>query len=132
MSLADLDAYFRAALADQPGLRATRAGTREELTGRREWVEGLFVAQARSRHLDRLARELQATGEGFYTIGSAGHESNAVLGLLTRPTDPALLHYRSGGFMAAWASWRDTAAALRGRLADTELRLAEVIDRLPR
>jgi len=38
----------------------------------------------------------------------------------------------SGGFMAAWASWRDTAAALRGRLADTELRLAEVIDRLPR
>ncbi len=103
MSLADLDAYFRAALADQPGLRATRAETCEELTGRREWVEGLFVAQARSRHLDRLARELQATGEGFYTIGSAGHESNAVLGLLTRPTDPALLHYRSGGFYCARA-----------------------------
>src|SRR6185295_11721758 len=38
---------------------------------------------------------------GFYTIGSSGHEANAVLGFLTRTTDPAFLHYRSGAFMMA-------------------------------
>ena len=42
-----------------------------------------------------------STRGGFYTIGSAGHESNAAVGLLSRTTDPALLHYRSGGFYAA-------------------------------
>lgn len=62
-----------------------------------------FDAAATSRHLDVVARELQARGEGFYTIGSAGHESNALVALATRPTDPALLHYRSGGFYAARA-----------------------------
>ena len=63
----------------------------------------LFDAQLQSRHLDLAARRLQAQGEGFYTIGSAGHEANAALGLLTRVDDPALLHYRSGGFYAARA-----------------------------
>ena len=64
----------------------------------------LFDAQLQSRHLDLAARWLQAQGEGFYTIGSAGHEANAALGLLTRVDDPALLHYRSGGFYAARAA----------------------------
>ena len=64
----------------------------------------LFRAQAQSRHLDFAARWLEARGDGFYTIGSAGHESNAALGLLSAPTDPALLHYRSGGFYAARAA----------------------------
>ena len=45
-----------------------------------------------------------AAGEGFYTIGSAGHESNAAVALALRPTDPALLHYRSGGFYCARAA----------------------------
>ena len=63
----------------------------------------LFDAQLQSRHLDLAARRLQAQGEGFYTIGSAGHEANAAIGLLTRVDDPALLHYRSGGFYAARA-----------------------------
>ena len=40
---------------------------------------------------------------GFYTIGSAGHESNAYVALALRPTDPALLHYRSGAFYLARA-----------------------------
>ena len=62
-----------------------------------------FDAAAGSRHLDVVARELQSRGEGFYTIGSAGHESNALVALAARPTDPALLHYRSGGFYAARA-----------------------------
>ncbi len=66
-------------------------------------LEPLFLAQAESRHLDLAARWLQQQGVGYYTIGSAGHESNAALGLLSRTTDPALLHYRSGGFFTARA-----------------------------
>jgi 2-oxoisovalerate dehydrogenase E1 component len=61
----------------------------------------LFEAQAASRWLDVAARRMRALGEGFYTIGSAGHEANAAVALATRPTDPALLHYRSGGFYLA-------------------------------
>ncbi len=64
----------------------------------------LLEAQAQARHLDFAARWLQSKGQGFYTIGSAGHESNAIVGMATRPTDPALLHYRSGGFFAARAA----------------------------
>lgn len=58
----------------------------------------LFESQAASRHLDLAARALRARGHGFYTIGSSGHESNAAVAAALRPTDPALLHYRSGGF----------------------------------
>jgi hypothetical protein len=50
-----------------------------------------------------VARELQRAGRGFYTISSAGHESNALVAMALRPTDPALLHYRSGGFYFARA-----------------------------
>jgi 2-oxoisovalerate dehydrogenase E1 component len=60
-------------------------------------------AQIQSRHLDFALRWLQSKQEGFYTIGSSGHESNAAVALALRPTDPALLHYRSGGFYAARA-----------------------------
>ena len=67
-------------------------------------LERLFDAQVQSRHLDFAARWLQKQGKGYYTIGSAGHESNAAVGLLSRSTDPALLHYRSGGFYAARAA----------------------------
>ncbi|MGN6129300.1 MAG: thiamine pyrophosphate-dependent enzyme, partial [Nocardioidaceae bacterium] len=62
-----------------------------------------FEAQMESRHLDFALRSLQRRGEGFYTIGSSGHESNAAVALALRPSDPALLHYRSGGFYAARA-----------------------------
>src|SRR5262245_30303957 len=48
--------------------------------------------------LDLAARWLRARGKGFYTIGSAGHEGNAAVAAALRPTDPALLHYRSGAF----------------------------------
>ena len=67
-------------------------------------MRALLTAQAQSRHLDFAARWLQSKGRGYYTIGSAGHESNAALGLVSRVTDPALLHYRSGGFYAARAA----------------------------
>ena len=62
-----------------------------------------FEDQVASRQLDVAARELKKTNRSFYTIGSAGHENNAVVGGLTRPTDPAFLHYRSGGFVMARA-----------------------------
>ena len=58
----------------------------------------LFDSQLGSRHLDLAARYLQAQGKGFYTIGSSGHEGNAAVAAALRPTDPALLHYRSGAF----------------------------------
>jgi 2-oxoisovalerate dehydrogenase E1 component len=57
-----------------------------------------------SRAIDHAARWLQAERLGFYTIGSAGHESNALVALASRPSDPALLHYRSGGFYLARAA----------------------------
>ena len=60
-------------------------------------------AQIESRAIDHAARWLQAQKLGFYTIGSAGHESNALVALALKPTDPALLHYRSGGFYLARA-----------------------------
>jgi 2-oxoisovalerate dehydrogenase E1 component len=58
----------------------------------------VFAAQAGSRHVDLTARRLGGEGVGFYSIGSAGHESNAWVAAALRPTDPALLHYRSGAF----------------------------------
>jgi 2-oxoisovalerate dehydrogenase E1 component len=58
----------------------------------------LFDAQLGSRHLDLAARRLRAEGRGFYTIGSSGHEGNVAVAAALRPTDPALLHYRSGAF----------------------------------
>lgn len=58
----------------------------------------LFDSQLRSRHLDLAARWLQGKGVGYYTIGSSGHEGNAAVAAALRHTDPALLHYRSGGF----------------------------------
>jgi 2-oxoisovalerate dehydrogenase E1 component len=61
----------------------------------------LFEDQLTSRQLDVAARELKKTNRSFYTIGSAGHENNAVLGAQLRITDPAFLHYRSGAFVMA-------------------------------
>ena len=59
----------------------------------------LFESQLMSRHLDLQARRLQVRGEGFYTIGSAGHEGNAGIARVLRPTDPAFLHYRDAAFL---------------------------------
>ncbi len=59
---------------------------------------GLFESQVLSRQLDLHSRRMQARGESFYTIGSAGHEGNAAVAAALRVTDPAFLHYRSGAF----------------------------------
>ena len=96
-----LDSYFRDSLtADLSDSVAAIAAPESDKSA---WWWGLFEAQATSRHLDFVARELQQEGRGFYTIGSAGHESNAMVAMAARPSDPALLHYRSGGFYVARA-----------------------------
>ncbi len=96
-----VDAYFSRAVADW---RAAEPPGASEPHPTEELLRALFAAQVRSRHVDFAARWLQAQGQGYYTIGSAGHESNAALGLTTRVDDPALLHYRSGGFYLARAT----------------------------
>ncbi len=63
----------------------------------------LFGDQALSREVDLAARSLKRSGEAFYTISSAGHEQNVVLGALLRRDDPCFLHYRSGALMMARA-----------------------------
>ena len=58
----------------------------------------IFESQIYSRHMDLKARELKEKGQCFYTIGSSGHESNAVFGNIFPITDIAFLHYRSSAF----------------------------------
>ncbi len=93
----DLDPLEQHLLA---ALGALEAGTRS--TAQPE-AEALWRAQVSSRHCDFAARWLQKEKRSFYSIGSAGHESNAAVALALRPTDPALLHYRSGAFYLARA-----------------------------
>lgn len=64
----------------------------------------LLRAQMTSRQLDRISRKLQARGEGFYTIGSSGHEGNAALAEVLRTDDIAFLHYRDAAFQLHRAS----------------------------
>lgn len=59
----------------------------------------LFETQMMSRQMDLRARILKNQNECFYTIGSAGHEANAVWGKVFRLTDMAFVHYRSCAFM---------------------------------
>lgn len=58
----------------------------------------LFDSQIKSRLLDLIARQLKEKGLSYYTIGSSGHEGNAVFGQVFRASDMAFLHYRSGAF----------------------------------
>lgn len=74
----------------------------------------IFEDQVTSRLLDVAARELRKTNQSFYTISSAGHEQNAVIGALLRIDDPCFLHYRSGGLVMA----RSRLAAAGDRILD--------------
>lgn len=67
-------------------------------------AEAIWQAQVDSRQTDYAARWLGQHGRTFYTIGSAGHESNAAVALAVRIGDPALLHYRSAAFYLARAA----------------------------
>jgi 2-oxoisovalerate dehydrogenase E1 component len=102
----NLDERFRdavSAMAAAGDRRAPGDPVRDgvALTGAR--ARELFQAQLTGRHLDLAARWLRSFNEGYYTIGSAGHEGNAAVAAALRPDDPALLHYRSAGFFLARA-----------------------------
>ncbi|MCA9598402.1 MAG: hypothetical protein KC776_34050 [Myxococcales bacterium] len=75
----------------------------------RELLESMLAA----RHLDLWAHELRARGAGHYTICSSGHEANVVLGRLTGPDDPSLLHYRSGALVVERARALPSVDAVR-------------------
>ena len=62
---------------------------------------GLFHAQCLSRALDLQSRAMQSKRQGFYTIGSSGHEGLAAIAWALRTTDTAFLHYRDAAFQIA-------------------------------
>lgn len=68
-----------------------------------EWAVALFRAACLTRALDRTSRAMQRAGQGFYTIGSSGHEGMAAVAAALRPTDMAFLHYRDAAFQIARA-----------------------------
>jgi 2-oxoisovalerate dehydrogenase E1 component len=103
---ADLDQHFIQTVSGLPGGPARPDGAAPVRPGSGldgDTLLAIFDAQAQSRHLDFAARWMQQQGRGFYTISSAGHEGNAAVAVALRPSDPALLHYRSGGFYCARA-----------------------------
>ena len=95
---------FAAYLASAPGAAARLSADALLTPGKSLTVQparDLFEDQVTSRLLDVAARELRKTNQSFYTISSAGHEQNAIVGALLRLDDPCFLHYRSGGLMMA-------------------------------
>lgn len=63
----------------------------------------IFQAACLTRALDRQSRAMQRAGQGFYTIGSSGHEGMAAVAAALRPSDMAFLHYRDAAFQLARA-----------------------------
>ena len=93
-------------LRTHPGPDRTATGGLDEpiavhATLTRRQAVALFESAIQSRLQDLLSREMKDKGLSYYTIGSAGHEANAIFGAQLRTTDTAFLHYRSGAFMAA-------------------------------
>ncbi|MFN7270097.1 MAG: thiamine pyrophosphate-dependent enzyme [Cereibacter sp.] len=68
-----------------------------------ELAVAAFRAGCLARALDRQSRVMQRAGQGFYTIGSSGHEGMAAVALALRPDDMAFLHYRDAAFQIARA-----------------------------
>ncbi|MBF0289528.1 MAG: MFS transporter [SAR324 cluster bacterium] len=76
----------------------------------------LFESQCISRHLDLQARSLRKKNHSYYTIGSSGHEGNAVLGKVFRHTDMAFLHYRSCAMMIQRAKQKPDSTSIEDHL----------------
>ncbi len=96
----NLEAYLATATASTTSVPARALfGSSASLTAERALA--LFEDQVASRLLDVAARELRKTQQSYYTISSAGHEQNAIVGAQLRLDDPCFLHYRSGGLMMA-------------------------------
>lgn len=87
----------RVAAQDFPQGRAPRPGLSPAQ------AVAIYRAQVESRALDLQARAMQKAGQGFYTIGSSGHEGMAAVAAALRVTDPAFLHYRDAAFQLARA-----------------------------
>lgn len=81
----------------------------------------LYEAALQSRLQDLEARRLKDQGLSYYTIGSSGHEANAVFGHLLRITDPSFVHYRSGAFMAARSRKADPERGQQTSIRETML-----------
>ncbi|MEW2480858.1 thiamine pyrophosphate-dependent enzyme [Mycobacterium sp. NPDC049093] len=122
MTIEPIDAYFTATVAS-----LTAPGSEDVPALDVPNPLALFDAQLGSRHLDLAARWLRSQGQGFYTIGSSGHEGNAAVAAALQPTDPALLHYRSGGFYLARAAQVDGSDPLRDVLLGLVAATAEPI-----
>ena len=96
----------RAAIVEENFLRRVAAGDLPEGAraagplGNTDAV-GLFHAQCLSRALDLQSRAMQSKRQGFYTIGSSGHEGLSAIAWALRATDTAFLHYRDAAFQIA-------------------------------
>lgn len=102
-----VDENFGAAVAAlTPGVPAALHLARDE-------VLALARSQFLSRHIDLAAREMRRANQGYYTIGSSGHEGNVALAHASRVDDPAFLHYRSGAFFLERARRAGYAHAVR-------------------
>ena len=93
-----IDHNFLESLKNNVNFKSAEKISLSELGLSKSNVISIFESQIFSRHMDIKARELKEKGECFYTIGSSGHESNAVFGHIFPFTDIAFLHYRSGPF----------------------------------
>src|SRR4051812_25190448 len=93
-------AYLASAIAGAKAL-APEAPLGPDTTLTASQAVAIFEDQVASRLLDVAARASRKTQKLYYTISSAGHEQNAILGALLRRTDPCFLHYRSGGLVMA-------------------------------
>ena len=87
----------RVSAGNLPGGRAPAGPLTPEL------AVAAFRAGCLTRALDRQSRAMQRAGQGFYTIGSSGHEGMAAVALALRPDDMAFLHYRDAAFQIARA-----------------------------
>jgi 2-oxoisovalerate dehydrogenase E1 component len=85
-----------------------------ELT--REEAVSVFKSQVLSRALDLQSRVMQKAAQGFYTIGSSGHEGMAALGHALRVDDIAFLHYRDAAFQIARAEKAGQGGMMRDML----------------
>ncbi|WP_416562645.1 thiamine pyrophosphate-dependent enzyme [Nocardia testacea] len=125
MSTQDPDQRFRAEIAALrvPAPTAAEQSLPQGFTGR-DFLE-LFEAQVLSRQADLAARRLGASGRGFYSIGSSGHEGNVALAAASRVTDPVLPHYRSGAFFVHRARRAGVADPVRDMLLGVVAAAAE-------
>lgn len=95
-SVIDEQFIKRVSKAHFPISKSTTTPTMAQLD--KKMAIACFDSQIKSRLIDITSRQLKEEGRSFYTIGSSGHEGNAVFGALFKTTDMAFLHYRSGGF----------------------------------